>query len=118
MNPQPDIHAFLPLTHLSLHILLAVCEGELHGYAIVKSVEELSAGKLTPGTGTFYSALHRLQKDGLLAEADPPADAERQGPRRRYYRSTALGAQVLKAETKRLQRLLRKARAMRPEVAG
>ena len=113
-----DVNPQLPLTHLSFHVLLAVARGDRHGYAIVKAVEELSGGTLAPGTGTFYSAIHRLQSDGLLAEVEPPEDADRQGPRRRYYRLTELGTQVLDAETQRLESLLLKARAARAEVAG
>ena len=118
MSTPRDVSTHLPLTHLSFHVLLAVTQGDLHGYAIVKAVEELSAGALAPGTGTFYSAIHRLQSDGLLAEVDPPSSDRGRGPRRRYYRLTELGAQVLAAEMKRLEALLLKARTMRAEVTG
>ena len=118
MSERQDPQAYLPLTHLSLHVLLAVVPGELHGYAIVKSVEELSDGKLAPGTGTFYSAIHRLKSDGLLSEVEPPPDADRQGPRRRYYRLTSLGARVIEAEIQRLEALLHKARTVRAETTG
>ena len=113
-----DAHSHLPLTHLSFHILLAVAEQDLHGYAIVQAVEALSGGALTPGTGTFYSAIHRLQGDALLAEVNPPPDADRTDARRRYYRLTALGRRVLAAETERLAHLVLKARAVPTEVAG
>ena len=97
MNTR-DPEALLPLTHLSYHIMLALQDGASHGYAITKRVDVLSRGRITPGTGTFYSALKRMLEEGVLDQADPPSDADSTDSRRRYYALTALGRSVLRAE--------------------
>lgn len=95
----------LPLTPLSHAVLLALADGDLHGYTIVQEVEVLSGGTLRPGTGTLYAALQRMAADGLIAESDTlPAPDEDQ--RRKYYRLTDRGRAVARAEAARLQRVL------------
>lgn len=99
----------LPLTPLSHAVLLALADGDLHGYTIVQEVEALSGGALRPGTGTLYAALQRMAADGLIAESETlPAPDEDQ--RRKYYRITDRGRAVARGEAARLQRIL--------EVAG
>jgi len=101
-----DPQELLPLTHLSYHIMLSLGEGGLHGYAIVKSVKERSDGAISPGTGTFYSALRRMLDEGVLAEVEEPSDADGHDSRRRYYELSSFGRQVLVAETSRLRELV------------
>jgi len=96
----------LPLTHLTYHILLSLREGIQHGYAIVKSVKDRSAGAISPGTGTFYSALARMLDEGVVGEVPPPAGADSRDSRRRYYGLTPFGAEVLLSETSRLRALV------------
>lgn len=103
--------AFLPLTPLSHAVLLAVADGALHGYAIMKAIEELGEGRVRAGTGTLYAALQRMEDDRLIAEAPAPPD-ETDG-RRRYYELTELGRSVARAEAGRLARLLERADARR-----
>lgn len=105
MKPN-DPRALLPLTHLTYHIMLSLGEGGLHGYAIVKSVKERSEGAISPGTGTFYSALRRMLDEGVLVEMDEPVDASGNDSRRRYYELSPFGRQVLSAETNRLRELV------------
>ena len=110
---RSDIREMLPLTHLSFLILLALHEESRHGYAIIRAVEDRLGSEHSPGTGTFYSALKRMRREGLVEEIDPPAEIERDDPRRRYYRPTPFGRDVLAAEVARLAELVETARTLR-----
>jgi DNA-binding PadR family transcriptional regulator len=101
-----DPQELLPLTHLSYHIMLSLREGGLHGYAIVKSVKERSDGAISPGTGTFYSALRRMWDEDVISEVAEPTDADGRDSRRRYYELSPFGRRVLLAETSRLRELV------------
>jgi DNA-binding PadR family transcriptional regulator len=96
-------------TPLSHAILLALADQDRHGYAIIKEVERQSEGALRPGTGTLYTALQRLQEEGLIDESprrpDPGEDQ-----RRKYYRITPAGRASARAETLRLMRIVAVAR--------
>ena len=94
---------FLPLTPQQFHILLALVDGTCHGYGIIQAVERRTEGALTMGTGTLYTAMARL------VELELVADADKADPRRRFYRLTPLGRAVLRAETARLEALVRHA---------
>ncbi len=96
----------LPLSAAVLAILLALAEGEKHGYAIMKEAALPSGGGVTLGPGTLYGTLDRLIRDALVEETGLTDDA-----RRRYYRVTQLGHRVLAAETSRLAAVLRTARS-------
>jgi len=102
----------LPLTAAVLHILLALSEGERHGYAIAQDVETLSEGSIRMGPGTLYGSIQRMLSAALIEE---PARARHtdDDERRRYYRITALGRRVLALELQRLSQLLTDARAKR-----
>jgi DNA-binding PadR family transcriptional regulator len=107
-NPE----AFLPLSDLALHVMLALGDGPLHGYGIGKEIEERSRGRLNPTTGGLYQALKRLAEDGLVNH-DPDAEADSPDSRRRYFRLTPLGRQVVGLEMERLQGLVTVAREKR-----
>jgi DNA-binding PadR family transcriptional regulator len=100
----------LPLTPLSLGVLLALAEGPCHGYALLSELERQSNGRLKPGTGTLYAALQRMIDEGLLEEAKRPAGEDE---RRRYYAVTPFGRSVARAELKRLAELMDAAGARR-----
>jgi DNA-binding PadR family transcriptional regulator len=104
---RPD--SLLPLTPISFEIILALLEGDRHGYAILQAVEARLAGTLPLRTGTMYRALARLLDEELIerVEGDTAAD----DPRRRYYRITAHGRTVAKAEARRLADQVEAARA-------
>lgn len=101
----------LPLSPPVYHVLLALGDDVLHGYAMMQAFEALTGGAEQLLPGTLYATLARMVETGLLEEAaspDPGADA-----RRRYYRVTAFGRAVAGAETARLARLVDVARAQR-----
>ncbi|HKG95462.1 MAG TPA: PadR family transcriptional regulator [Gemmatimonadaceae bacterium] len=113
-----DPESLLPLTPLSFHVLVALGDAERHGYGIIKEIEARSDGRIRPGAGTLYAAVQRLQDDGVIEECDGPAGAREADARRRYYRLTAFGRRVARAEALRLARLLdvARAKAIAPEL--
>ena len=100
---------FLPLPSLSYYVLLALGEGAAHGWAVIKRIRELTDGTANPSSGSLYLAMVRLEDDGLIAESRTPDGDD---ARRRYYRLTPLGRDVARAESERLDRLVRRARAL------
>ena len=98
------------LPQAALNILLALLDGKAHGYGIRKSIEERTGGRLRMRAGTLYEALHRLDREGLIAEVDTPSECEGATSRWRYYRITELGCEVLKAEMKRMSEIVNYAR--------
>ena len=113
-----DPRRFLPLTPQQFHILLSLTDGHLHGYAIIRDIAERTEGTLRLGTGTLYTALARLEALLLVEESDRRPIAAKDDERRRYYRLTASGRAVLKAEAERLETLLRHARRKGVGPAG
>ncbi len=103
--------SFLPLTEVEFEILLALAERPLHGYGIMKEVEDRTGGRTTLHPGTLYRALDRLADSGLLDEACDPSPDEGGDERRKYYRLTPLGRRVARAEALRLQSQVGAARA-------
>ena len=101
-----DPNKLLPLTSSVFHILLALSDGDLHGYGIMQEVAEHTAGEIRLGPGTLYGAIKRLLGSGLIVETDQRPDAKLDDQRRRYYRLTDLGRQVLKAEAQRISKLV------------
>ncbi|MFN2123645.1 MAG: PadR family transcriptional regulator, partial [Candidatus Promineifilaceae bacterium] len=90
---------YLPLTPSVFHILLALADGEKHGYAIMREVENSTAGRVSMGPGTLYGAIKRLLKSGLIAETAERPDPALDDARRRYYALSGLGRDVLAAES-------------------
>jgi DNA-binding PadR family transcriptional regulator len=103
----------LPLTPAVFHILLALADGEKHGYAIMQEVEDMTEGKVQMGPGTLYGSIKRMLAAGLIEESDDRPDPTLDDERRRYYRHTGLGRKVLRRETERLAELMALARAKR-----
>jgi len=103
--------SYLPLTPAMLQVLLALADGDKHGYAILKEVSRRSGGAVTLRTGTLYTALRRFVDDGLVAETDERPDIHLDDERRRYYRLTERGRAVALAETERLEETVKQARA-------
>ena len=95
-----------PLTPAVFHILLALSNGERHGYGIMKQVEADSQGKVNMGPGTLYGSLKRMLDAGLVKESDKRVDPEMDDERRIYYQITGIGAQTLAAELERYKRIV------------
>jgi DNA-binding PadR family transcriptional regulator len=102
-----DIHPedLLPLTPAVFHILLALTDGERHGYAIMREVAESTNCQINMGPGTLYGTIKRLLEAGLIEESDRCPDAKADDERRRYYCLTGLGRRVVEAEASRYDEL-------------
>ena len=114
-RPEQPVDGFLPLTHVVYHVLLSLSGAARHGYGVIKDVEQRTGGELTLEAGTLYAAIKRLRDDGLIEEHAAPPDAD---ARRRYYGLTQLGAEVLRAESLRLEELVEFARGARVLPVG
>lgn len=100
MTPTPDGG----LSPLDYHVLLAIAEGPMHGYAIRDAVERESDGALSPRAGSLYRVIARLTTAGLVTETgEPDEHGPHPGRARRYYALTGEGRQVLADEARRLE---------------
>ena len=106
-----DPKELLPLTPALFHVLVALADGDLHGYAVIKDVSSRTNGAVELSTGTLYGIIKRLLADGLVVESKRRPSAAEDDERRRYYRLTPFGRDVAIAETKRLQAMVDAARA-------
>jgi DNA-binding PadR family transcriptional regulator len=95
------------------NVLLALSDGDKHGYAILKDVEAQTNGEVQLSTGTLYGIIKRLVNDGWIVEARRRPPAAEDDQRRRYYRLTPEGRQIAVAEAQRMERLIERARAKR-----
>lgn len=100
-----------PLTRAVFHILLALADGERHGYAIMQEVAKNTNGQLEMGPGTLYGNIKRLLATDLIEESDERPDPELDDERRRYYRLTTKGQNILVAEVSRMNDLVKVARS-------
>lgn len=98
------------MPHLAFHVLLALADCDLHGWAIIKRISRLTDGKTQPSSGSLYLSMVKLEERGLIRGAQAPASND--DSRRRYYRLTPLGRRVLEAETQRISALIGHARAL------
>jgi len=108
---RPSPEPMLPLTPAVFHIPLALAAEPKHGYGIMKTGEEITSGKVTMGPGTLYGTIKRMLKAGLIEEIDEQPDPDLNDERRRYYRLTPFGRQVLRAEVERIAGLMKVARS-------
>jgi DNA-binding PadR family transcriptional regulator len=99
-----------PLPSAAFQILLSLADEDLHGYGIMRQVEQQTNGRMRLGPGTLYSSIQAMLEDGLIEEVDR-SDRPAADERRRYYRLAAAGRKVARAEAERLADLLRVARA-------
>jgi DNA-binding PadR family transcriptional regulator len=108
----------LPLTPPVFHILVALADGERHGYGIMQDVAQQTNGGLQLGPGTLYGCLKRMLAAGLVEESDERPDPELDDARRRYYRITTLGKRTVRAEAERLAGAVMAARARKLLAGG
>jgi DNA-binding PadR family transcriptional regulator len=100
------VNSVPPLTPAGFQVLLALAAGEAHGYAVMRFVEQVTAGSVRLGPGTLYRTIGRLLADGLVEEVEGGDPAAPHDARRRYYRLTPLGRQAAEAEAAQLERLV------------
>lgn len=100
-----------PLPTGAFQILLSLAGGDLHGYGIMRQVEEQTGGRIRMGPGTLYSSIQSLLEEKFIQEVEPPKHADPSDDRRRYYRLTSAGRKAARSEAERLADVLRLARA-------
>jgi DNA-binding PadR family transcriptional regulator len=111
-KPRPRaVDHFLPLTPPMLHTLVALADGDKHGYAILKEIARRTNGSVRLSAGTLYALVKRATADALIVECDERPDPALDDERRRYYRLTPLGRRVAAAEIARLESIVEMARA-------
>ena len=101
-NPEE----LLPLTPAVFHILLALADGERHGYGIMQEIALRTDGKIRMGPGTLYGSIKRMLAEHLIEELGERPDPALDDERRRYYRLTSFGLHVAQAEARRLAQLV------------
>jgi DNA-binding PadR family transcriptional regulator len=101
----------LPLTPGMFHVLIALADGEKHGYAIIKEVSRRTDGAIRLSAGTLYTLIRRFVQEGVIVESDERPDPSLDDERRRYYRITDFGRLVAHAEAARMESTLSMARA-------
>jgi DNA-binding PadR family transcriptional regulator len=111
-----DPQIFIPLKPQWFHIMLTLAGGEQHGYGIMQEVLNRTTGKVRLWPATLYGSIKRLIEADLIEESDERPAPELDDARRRYYRLTSLGREVLDAECDRLQELVRTIRVKRSAV--
>jgi DNA-binding PadR family transcriptional regulator len=106
---DPSVH--LPLTPAMFQVLVALADGEKHGYAVIKDVARRTDGRVQLRAGTLYTVIRRFVDDGLIQESAVRPDPALDDERRRYYRLTERGRAVAVAEARRMADTLAQARA-------
>ena len=97
-----DPEELLPLTPAVFNIMLALADGEKHGYSIMLEVEENTKGQVLMGPGTLYGSIKRMLQASLIEESDERPDPALDKQQRRYYRLTGLGRRTLQMEAERM----------------
>ena len=108
---NPD--SLLPLTPAMFQVLIALADGEKHGYAILKEVVRRTDGEVVLSAATLYTIIRRFVQNGVIAESAERPDPALDDERRRYYRLTTFGREVARAEAVRMETALGMARAKR-----
>jgi DNA-binding PadR family transcriptional regulator len=109
---QIDPKDRLPLKDLEFQILLALMEGERHGWSIVKELQEQRQGRKRILPGSFYRTLNGMLLDELIAESERPQATGPEDERRKYFTLTDFGIAVCLAEVDRLEALIARARSV------
>lgn len=116
MPRQPaarDVEDLLPLKPLVFQVLLALADGERHGWALVRDAQQRGGfDRIMPGN--FYRTLRTMLAEGLIEDAPRPQPEDApDDERRRYFRLSRLGADVAAAEARRLEAVVMEARSKR-----
>ena len=112
MTFSPDeVAELLPLPPATFHILIALADGDRHGYAIIQDIAARTRGAVRLSAGTLYRSVQRMLEQGLVEETQERPAPDEDDERRRYYRLTAFGNAVARAEARRLSELVKLAQA-------
>ena len=111
MPSEPSVDDLLPLQPATFHLLMALSSEDRHGYAIIQEITTHTGGAIRLSAGTLYRSLQRMLEQGLIEETEERPAPDEDDERRRYYRITTFGQTVARAEARRLQDLVRMARA-------
>lgn len=103
-----DSSPYLPLTETTYYIMLSLAQ-EMHGYAIMRKVKDISGGTVSLGPGTLYGALALLEKQGLITRV-------KQEKRRKLYLLTIKGRLVLSDQIQRLEVMVKNAHDIRSHI--
>lgn len=90
---------YIPMSETAFYILFCLRE-EMHGYSITQKVKEMTEGELVISAGTMYGSLSKMEKDGLISFV-------REEEKRKLYKITELGREILDIEIARIKRLYR-----------
>jgi DNA-binding PadR family transcriptional regulator len=99
------------LTPAEFQILVALADGDKHGYAIGKEIAARTDGQVQLGAATLYTVIKRLLENGFIDEEAERPDPEVDDERRRYYRLTMRGRRAAESEALRLEATAKQARA-------
>lgn len=97
-DDKSPVKAPFKMTPVVFHVLLAMAEGETHGYRIMQEVEDRSRGGVKLGPGSLYFTINRLLDSHMIEESDQRPDPDMDDARRKYYRLTDFGRAVLSSE--------------------
>jgi DNA-binding PadR family transcriptional regulator len=111
MSSEPSLDDLLPLQPAMFHILMTLSDEDRHGYAIIQEIAARTDGAIRLSAGTLYRSLQRMLEQALIEETEDRPAPDEDDERRRYYRITKFGETVARAEARRLQNLVRLARA-------
>ena len=114
----PQLDRMLPLSEPVLQILISLAGDNLHGYGIIRDIEERTSGALVMSTSTLYGALQRMMRDDLIERSEQRPAPELDDERRHYYRITDFGRSVAQAEADRIEHLAQMLRNRRFQPRG
>lgn len=106
-----DLEKLLPLQAATFYILTVLGDGDRHGYAIIQEIAARTGGEINLSPGTLYRTIQRMLEQGMIVESRKRPAPELDDERRRYYQITSFGSAVMRAELRRLNRLIKMARA-------
>lgn len=105
-----------PLSDKTLQVLLALAQGDTHGYGVLKRIRANTDERVQMGVSTLYSVIHRLERDGLIEPSGPDIDPALDDERRTYYRLTDRGREACEKELQRMESIVARSRALRPKL--
>jgi DNA-binding PadR family transcriptional regulator len=110
-DAAPSPKSLIPLPPAVFHILLSLADEDRHGYAVIRDVASRTGGTVSLGPGTLYRSIQRMLEQDLIMETETRPAPDADDERRRYYRITAFGRLVARAEAERLAGLVKLAQA-------